>query len=1050
MPCHGGCSGGGFYFLDNTASTRPSSPSARSFPGPPPQVPRQTHPILAATMCHSCQSTAEFPAPLAVLANDSGAHLPSHFDAGNFRRHTNFIAPPSCKHGIPRSSHFPPTAIAPSRCCTPSPASISNSLSGSNYSYSHDSTYSPFGSQSSFGTAPSVVGACNGQPSPDPSHRDSRPQSPANKPFRSQHSRAGFRAPTPFHRHPTPSSRFQSPVHRIQSPALGHRSPTPAIGARGHAAFVNAARLPPGRARDINSTTNIDHSLQRPVRRQSRPGEQSESQDFVMGDADGSPQIHLAFGEQQVQGHPDFDQGGHCSQNSVGSRHDHSAMPHAEESQRHPFQDRRNSPDRHESEPSPPADSPDSNTTSSSDHGTSSPESTKTDEPCIGHGQTIRVLRGILQDEYDLRLGISEPPEDMVDAVSKCLRRLSLSLDRERSLGCVVQLKSFLGDSLAGEAADTVVFTSTDVRSGGSPDNRRKRGALNNDDYNEDIHDDDPDDGGASVDPSTSGTNKKAKMVQLACPFRKLNPLRYNCREWEYCSKAPFRSMSELKKHIIKYHCQSELTFKCPRCHKAFSRQVDVDAHLRQEDGQICQMIDRVASPNFTSEGMVSYSIAERLRSRIELSWSGLWQLLFPEERHKGIPEPDFEPVVELHEVRHEYEAGQPELLACLSSGLEDALGTHLGDDQERAALQILGIVDGFMGEVLRKTQRQAAAGPSYPRPRRSGGGPSDGTLEASRHSRGFLRLLSAANIPRTPSTLSTSTTSGHRNPGPLPPPTPARSNGSASPAVSVPQSYNPSMSRVTSPTSNRSSSRRSMVSDPNAAQARVFHQQRSLPEHTVGIGSSVASFNDRTPERVVNRQSLAFESAPFPIPERAITHRHDTVSPAQPLRNFSQSSDLDTRQVPTNVTGFHGYNNDQSLDFTLPDMATASQSSVPWSGLGLGFGTSGSQLSPAPVGMTEAEIYEYVRGMAESSSAELERGPGDSSLNEVVMGGRQERWTSPVEQERGHEQPRHDAERESSRLHYCTASEGRARHHSTCAFVALPTLTSFCLVRLS
>jgi hypothetical protein len=107
-----------------------------------------------------------------------------------------------------------------------------------------------------------------------------------------------------------------------------------------------------------------------------------------------------------------------------------------------------------------------------------------------------------------------------------------------------------MGDSLAGEAADIVEFTSTEVRGGGPPDNKRKRRALNNDDYNkDDIHDEDSDEegGGACLDPNTSRARKKAKLEQLACPFRKQNPLRHNCREWEYCSKAPFRSMSELK-----------------------------------------------------------------------------------------------------------------------------------------------------------------------------------------------------------------------------------------------------------------------------------------------------------------------------------------------------------------------------------------------------------------------------------------------------------------------------------------------------------------------
>lgn len=278
-------------------------------------------------MFRPCHSTTEFPAP--GLGKNAGAHLP--FD---FHRHPDFVAPPTCEHGTPRYSNFSPTAIAPSRCCTPSPASISNSLSGSNYSYSQSSTFSPFGSRSSFGTAPSINGACNGQPSPDPFHRDSRAQSPVNKPVRSQPSRAGHRAQTPFHRHQTPANRVQSPVHRVLSPVLGHRPQTPAIGARGH-----APRHPPARAREV--TSSIDHSLRRPVRRLSRPAEQSEPRDFVMTDADASPHPHMAFGDQQARDSPVFDQGDYCSQNSGGSGHDRHEMPHAQEPERYPFQNQR-------------------------------------------------------------------------------------------------------------------------------------------------------------------------------------------------------------------------------------------------------------------------------------------------------------------------------------------------------------------------------------------------------------------------------------------------------------------------------------------------------------------------------------------------------------------------------------------------------------------------------------------------------------------------------------------------------------------------------------
>jgi hypothetical protein len=328
----------------------------------------------------------------------------------------------------------------------------------------------------------------------------------------------------------------------------------------------------------------------------------------------------------------------------------------------------------------------------------------------------------------------------------------------------------------------------------------------------------------------------------------------------------------------------------------------------------------------------------------------------------------DFEPVVEHHEVGHEYEAGRPELLARLSSGLEDALRTHSGDDQERSALQILAIVDGFMSDVLRKTQRQAAKGPSYPRPRPSPSYPRprpSPTLARSNDS-----ASSGASVCQSRNTLSRVTCSSLH-----------WSSSSASPGVPSRQPCNPSASPVTCPTIYRPSSRRSIISDSNVTQARGFHQQRALPEHTIGTGSSAASCNDRTPERVGKRQSSAFDSATFSISERvtthhlfsiaerANTHHHDAVSPPPPLRNFPWSSDLDTRQLSANVPGFHRYINDPNLDFSLPGMAAASPSSVPWSDLALGFGTSSFQPSPAPAGMTDAELYEYISGMAESSS---------------------------------------------------------------------------------
>ncbi|KAK1829748.1 hypothetical protein QBC39DRAFT_332172 [Podospora conica] len=553
--------------------------------------------------------------------------------SGNPQAHVEFRGkdfvtsePPSFHQVTPRYSDaaIPP----PSRCWTPSPvASISNG--GSNYSYSQAGMFSPHGSQTSFGTAPSVSSSIHlnhGQPSPNPSHRDSRPQSPAK--LRSQPSRTGFRAQSPFHhRSQTPISRYQSPVHRIQSPAFGHRPQTPSIGTRVHASLASVARMPQGHIRG-NSSTSIEHSLQRALWSQLKPEEQPESEDCAMGDPDGFHISHQAFGENRVTGQAVLDQTDRPAPSPGGGRHEHPAPTSDQEHTRRMMADTRYSAEEHESESSSPADSPDSHTTSSSDPETSSPASSKTDEPRIG--QTLRVLRGILHDEYDLRLGISEPPEDMVEAVSSCLCSLSLSLDRQRSLGCVVQLKSVLGDNLAGGAADTLQFTSTDARGASS----------NEDDSEDDAPDDDPDEdgGGAYVDPNPTGTHKKAKMdQQLACPFRKRNPLRYTCQSL-------------------------------------------------------------------------------RKRTREEFSWGGLWKTLFPEDREEDIPEPDFEPVVELHEIKSEYDAGQPELLVDLYFGISKLCGTELSDDdrhlasKDPVALHVLGIVDRFMSGVLEKARIQAAS----------------------------------------------------------------------------------------------------------------------------------------------------------------------------------------------------------------------------------------------------------------------------------------------------------------------------------------------------
>lgn len=59
--------------------------------------------------------------------------------------------------------------------------------------------------------------------------------------------------------------------------------------------------------------------------------------------------------------------------------------------------------------------------------------------------------------------------------------------------------------------------------------------------------DPDSDEGGAQVGPGGESIRPKPEPLNYPCPFRKRDPRRFNIREWEYCAKAPFRNMTDLK-----------------------------------------------------------------------------------------------------------------------------------------------------------------------------------------------------------------------------------------------------------------------------------------------------------------------------------------------------------------------------------------------------------------------------------------------------------------------------------------------------------------------
>ncbi|GAB1319527.1 hypothetical protein MFIFM68171_09737 [Madurella fahalii] len=255
------------------------------------------------------------------------------------------------------------------------------------------------------------------------------------------------------------------------------------------------------------------------------------------------------------------------------------------------------------------------------------------------------MAKCILEQHFGLPLGRSEPPKDIVEAVRICLDDISLSVRSIQGMGSMAHMKTAAGDSqMPGPYGSP--FSGSESR---SSSNGRKRPLGNHKEDGDDLHSrrDGSEDMGDPITQRDSNNPKRTKMESYPCPFRKRNPYRFNCREWEYCAKAPFKSISELKRHILKYHQHQEFAYKCPRCHVGFVTLEGWNAHITVEPVDMCSTRPGPL-PDLANE-TVPFFVSNRLRNRKDhFDWVSLWQTLFPHD--ENVPEPDFEPVVELHE----------------------------------------------------------------------------------------------------------------------------------------------------------------------------------------------------------------------------------------------------------------------------------------------------------------------------------------------------------------------------------------------------------------
>ncbi|KAK3353841.1 hypothetical protein B0T25DRAFT_545468 [Lasiosphaeria hispida] len=623
------------------------------------------------------------------------------------------------------------------------------------------------------------------------------------------------------------------------------------------------------------------------------------------------------------------------------------------------------------------ADSPDT-TTSSSDLNESSPRSNNSDEP--PPGRAMRVLRIILEEEFDVRLGISEPPEDMIDAVSECLDRISLSLQHQRSLGFLVPLNSF---PLSADTSGTTTLTSAGTNNGKTTTGARKRGASDTgEDGEDDLQDEDLDDdeGGACV-----GSNvKKAKIEQYPCPLRKRNPLRFNIRDWEYCAKTPFKSMPVLKKHIKNYHCQTHFTYKCVRCHGTFPKPEDLAAHLRQDSDKMCQACDREGSPSSLGDDTFSAQVGERLRNRAEhFDWSSLWKALFPRDKPKDIPSPDFEPAVELHEVFYEYKTGLTELQDRLATGLDAVLPKLPMHNLERPpsdiprSLHIFSIFDQFMEDVFQKSRAQAGISSAHPRPRRPLiRSPSEIPTSSVARGPSSSRAPSATTSPRPSSTLSASTNSGSRSifPRLTDQPTPGQSSRTSSPTTPLRNFSTPILGH--SPLI-RSHSRRDFVMESAFNQSRPPPDQFSSPPSMASFPPNPPSVNHPDLSSVFNTpHSLAAEQTTAQFRRQGFRTPH-----SHPHAHPQLQSNQGTNGPGTSGFGSPAFSSgDNNIEFLSAGM-------LPWSPPSLSYSAPCQPVIPDS--LANPNGYGYLRNMEAMRDVEhAGNQDNEQSLDAMIMSG--------------------------------------------------------------
>jgi len=157
------------------------------------------------------------------------------------------------------------------------------------------------------------------------------------------------------------------------------------------------------------------------------------------------------------------------------------------------------------------------------------------------------LARYVMEKEFGLDMTRSRPPSAIVEAVRVCLDDMSMIIAHHQRMAPASS--SGVCEASGAGATGPGSQNTGSFRANSSFSSGLKRQASNNpDDEDDEFSSDKHTRDGRTPAYEKSGSRKRPRQNQTyPCPFRKRSPLRFNCRDWEFCCKAPFPNMALLK-----------------------------------------------------------------------------------------------------------------------------------------------------------------------------------------------------------------------------------------------------------------------------------------------------------------------------------------------------------------------------------------------------------------------------------------------------------------------------------------------------------------------